>query len=68
VRQIHSYVIRVYRRDAEALAGLVEDVQSGRSAPFQSLPELCELLSGRKPFGRRPPSAAITPTPSRNTP
>lgn len=67
MRQIHSYVIRVYRRDADALAGLVEDVQSGRSAPFQSLPELCELLSGRKPFGRRPPSAATPTEPSRST-
>jgi hypothetical protein len=48
-----SYVIRIYRRDAEAFAGLVEDVRAGRAAPFRTLAELCELLSGRKPFPRR---------------
>ncbi len=52
MRQIHSYVIRIYRRDASALAGVVEDVQTSRRAAFQSLAELCELLSGRKPFAR----------------
>jgi hypothetical protein len=54
VRQINSYVIRIYRRDAQALAGVVEDVQRGRSASFQSTVELGELLSGRKAFPRRP--------------
>ncbi|MGA0611664.1 hypothetical protein [Caldimonas sp. KR1-144] len=53
MREIHSYVIRVYRRDADAVAGLVEDVGTSRVAPFQSLAELCELLAGRKPFPRR---------------
>lgn len=70
MKQIHSYVIRVYRRDADAFAGLVEDVHTGRSAPFQSLPELCELLSGRKSFARRAPASvttATTPTASRST-
>ena len=56
MREIQSYVIRIYRRDAEALAGVVEDVQRGRSVPFQSLAELCELLSGRKRFPRRSPN------------
>lgn len=54
MREIHSYVIRIYRRDAESLAGVVEDVQGSRSAPFQSLAELCELLSGRRRFAQRP--------------
>ena len=64
MRQIHSYVIRVYRRDADTLAGLVEDVQTGRSAPFQSLADLCDLLSGRKPFARR---TTTPPTPRSTT-
>lgn len=53
MREIHSYVVRVYRRDAEATAGLVEDVATSRAAPFRSLADLCELLSGRRPFPRR---------------
>jgi hypothetical protein len=53
VREIHSYVVRVYRRDGEATAGLVEDVATGRTAPFQALHDLCELVSGRRPFPRR---------------
>jgi len=53
VREIHSYVIRIYRRNAEAFAGLVEHVQSSRTVPFQSFAELCEVLSGRKRFPRR---------------
>lgn len=53
MREIRSYLVRVYRQDAEALAGVVEDVQSSRIAPFQSLAELCEVLSGRRPFARR---------------
>jgi hypothetical protein len=53
-RPVHSYVIRVYRRDADVFAGLVEAVQSGRSASFGSLAELCDVLAGRKPFRRRP--------------
>lgn len=59
-----SFVIRIYRRDAESFAGLVEDVQAGRAAPFRSLSELCDLLSGRKPFPRRTRRAPRTqPTP-----
>jgi hypothetical protein len=69
---IRSYVVRIYRRDADLLAGLVEAVQSGRTASFQSLAELCDVLSGRKPFRRRParrrgaaaPAQAPTQTPA----
>jgi hypothetical protein len=53
VRPIRSYVIRIYRRDAEALGGLVENVRTGQAAPFRSLHELCDLLSGRLSFARR---------------
>lgn len=52
MKEIRSHVIRIYRRKTAALAGLVEHVQSSRSASFQSLAELGELLSGRKPFRR----------------
>ena len=53
MRTLHSYLIRVYRRDADGLAGLVEDVENGRHAPFRSYPELIDVLSGRRPM-RRP--------------
>lgn len=53
MRPIRSYLIRIYRRDAQALGGLVENVRTGQAAPFRSLTELCDLLSGRKPFARR---------------
>ena len=53
MREIQSYLIRIYRRDAESMAGVVEHVQRNRTVPFRSLAELCELLSGRKPFTRR---------------
>jgi hypothetical protein len=61
VRAIHSYVVRVYRRDAEALAGLVEDVQTARTAPFRSLAELCDVIAGHKRLRRRaaPRNAAL---------
>lgn len=53
MREIRSYLIRVYRHEAESLAGVVEDVQSSRIVPFQSLAELCEVLTGRRRFARR---------------
>ena len=53
MKVIQSYVVRIYRRNADVRAGLVENVQTSRTASFQSLAELCELLSGRKPFPRR---------------
>ncbi|GAA4359769.1 hypothetical protein GCM10023165_56250 [Variovorax defluvii] len=53
MREIRSYLVRVYRHDADSLAGVVEDVRSSRIVPFQSLAELCLVLSGRKRFARR---------------
>jgi hypothetical protein len=54
VREILSYLVRIYRRDGDAIAGLVEQVRSGKPAPFATAAELSELLSGRRPFHRRP--------------
>jgi len=62
VRHILHFVIRIYRRDTEVFAGLLEDVQTGRSRPFQSLGELCELLAGRQPR-RRTRNSAAAPNP-----
>ena len=70
MKPIRSYLIRIYRRDAQALGGLIENVRTRRAASFQSLDELCDLLSGRKPFGTRRPrtgSPAGEPAPSDRT-
>jgi len=53
VREILSFVVRIYRRDGGVLAGLVEQVRSGKTAPFASEAELSDLLSGRRSFARR---------------
>ena len=67
MKPIRSYLIRIYRRDAQALGGLIENVRTRRTASFQSLDELCDLLNGKKPFGARLPrngSAAANALPS----
>jgi hypothetical protein len=51
VREIFSYVVRLYRREGEVLAGLVEQVKTGKTAPFATLAELSDLLGGRRSFG-----------------
>ena len=68
MKAIRSYVIRIYRRDRDALVGVVEDVEGGRTAAFQSELDLGALLAGRQPFprrtrrrGRRPGVDAGTP-------
>lgn len=50
----HSYLVRIYRREPEALTGWVEEVRTSRTAVFRSFDELGDLLAGRKRFGRRP--------------
>ncbi len=44
LRELRSYVIRVYRQRADELVGTVQEVRSGRVVPFQSMPELWEAL------------------------
>lgn len=53
MREILSYVVRIYRCGGGAFAGQVEQVHSGKTAPFANEAELTELLSGRRPFARR---------------
>lgn len=64
MREIFSYLVRIYRRDGDVLAGLVEQVRSGRTAPFATLAELSELLGGKRAFGRRPPQRALDAPPT----
>jgi hypothetical protein len=67
VKEIDSYLVRIVRRDGDASAGVVEQVRSGKTAPFASLAELSALLAGRRRFARfRSPVAGddATPKPS----
>jgi len=73
VREIISYVVRIYHREGGMPAGLVEQVKTGKTAPFATLAELSDLLSGRRSFGRptfrravdaRPSDDAKTPNPT----
>jgi hypothetical protein len=45
----HAYVVRIYRRTAQWLAGCVEDVRSGRVSPFGSPAELWAAIGGPTP-------------------
>lgn len=52
MKEIDSYLVRIVRREGDALAGVVEQVRSGKTAAFASLAELSELLGGRRRFTR----------------
>jgi hypothetical protein len=65
VKEIDSYLVRIYRREGDALAGLVEQVDTGKTAPFATLADLSQLLSGQRRFARsRRPVAATDTTPT----
>ena len=44
MEELGVYVVRVYRRDAAGLAGVVESVSSGEQAPFHTTEELWRAL------------------------
>lgn len=57
-----SYVVRVYRRGPEALAGSVEDVRTGRSRAFASAAELWRAIGGpAAPAPHVPPPSTPDP-------
>ena len=49
---LRSYVVRVYRQEADGVAGVVESVETGDVTPFRSPDELWNTLS-RPPSVRR---------------
>jgi hypothetical protein len=59
VRDLRSYVVKVYRQQAGSVAGTVQDVRTGRTVPFQTMEELWQAVrtappsSGARSFGRR---------------
>lgn len=51
----YSYIVKVYRRRADAMAGTVQDVRTGRTVPFQTMDELWRAI-GRPSPASAPPS------------
>ena len=51
MREIASYIVRVYRRSQRGIAGVVEDVQTGCVHSFHSAIDLWQVL------GTAPPNA-----------
>lgn len=60
---IKSFVVRIYRQDRRGVAGLVEDVRTGKSWYFQSLSGLWSALCSRRP-APLPPAAPATEEPT----
>ena len=52
MREIGSYIVRVYRRDAAGVAGVVEDVGTGCIHSFHSPNDLWAVLSAPHAAGR----------------
>jgi hypothetical protein len=50
MREIASFIVRIYRREGGRAAGVVEDVRSGSIHPFHSSAELWLLLLATTPF------------------
>ena len=47
MREIRSFVVRIYRRDAQGVSGVVEDVQTGCTHSFHSALDLWLVLDSR---------------------
>lgn len=42
---LRSFVVSVYRQQAGVVAGTVQDVQTGRTLPFQGMEELWQAIA-----------------------
>jgi hypothetical protein len=61
---IRSYVVRIYRSGRTGMAGVVEDVRTGRTQPFSSVTELWQALRKRSPRPAEPRLDEPPPPPS----
>lgn len=52
------YVVRVYRRDPEGIAGIVEDVATGAQIRFRSADGLWQVIRALPPAARGFPTNA----------
>ena len=48
MREIRSFVIRIYRRDAKGVWGVLEDVQTGCFHSFHSALDLWAVLTSQE--------------------
>jgi hypothetical protein len=46
---VQTFVVRVYRRGARRLAGVLEDVEGGACRAFRSVRELTQMLRAAPP-------------------
>lgn len=58
MRQPRIYVVRIYRKGARNLAGMVEDARTGKQRPFANLQQLWSSL--RLSSFRKAPAAGRT--------
>jgi hypothetical protein len=49
VRDLRSYVVKVYRQQAGSVAGTVQEVRTGRTVPFQTMEELWQAVRVTSP-------------------
>jgi hypothetical protein len=54
---LRSYVVRVYRQESDAVAGVIESVETGDVTPFRSSDELWATLSRPLSVRRSQPSS-----------
>jgi hypothetical protein len=47
MREVRSYIVRVYRRDARGIAGVVEEVATGCLHSFRTVLDLWTVLAAR---------------------
>ncbi len=49
MRDLRSYVVKVYRQQAGSVAGTVQEVRTGRTVPFQTMEELWQAVRVTSP-------------------
>jgi hypothetical protein len=49
VRDLRSFMVKVYRQQAGTLVGTVQEVRTGRTVPFQTMEELWLAVRGTSP-------------------
>ena len=49
MRDLRSYVVKVYRQQAGMVAGTVQEVRTGRTVPFQTMEELWQAVRTTPP-------------------
>ena len=54
MREIRSFIVRVYRRDAAGVSGVVEEVATGCFHSFHSAADLWVVLSSTPSIERKP--------------